>query len=205
MRAWGETVYIIDDDEAVRKALSMLCRSVGLAVQPFSDPRQFLDAGEPKESGCILLDIRMPFISGLQLQEILRDRGCDVPVIFISAHADVPVAVRAMKSGAADLVEKPFSEPALLETVRRVLDEYGALRKRRAEEAGTNGRLERLTDRELEVAKLVADGRSSKEIATELQISSRTVEVHRCRAVRKAGARNSAELVQWLAKSVVHG
>jgi FixJ family two-component response regulator len=198
-----ETIYVVDDDPSIRNSLELLFRSVGFNVQAYSDCRQFLEAGEPKPPACILLDIRMPSMSGLRLQEVLRTRGSDVPIVFISAHVDVPIAVTAMKAGAADLVEKPFSAPVLLETVQRVLDRHRALRTWGEDEALTTGRLDLLTARELEVAQLVAKGKSSKQIAAELRISARTVEVHRCRAVRKVGAQNTAELVRWLVKRSV--
>jgi FixJ family two-component response regulator len=142
----------------------------------------------------------MPAMSGLQVQAALRARGNEVPIVFISAHADVPVAVQAMKEGAIDLLEKPFSEPVLLETVQRVVERDRARRLQQAEKAATRGTLARLTGREMEVVRLVAKGKSSKEIAAEMRISRRTVEVHRCRAIRKAGARNTAELVQMLTR-----
>jgi len=198
-----ETVHIVDDDESVRRSLSLLFRSVGLHVQTYADSLQFLECGEPKDAGCILLDIRMPSMSGLQLQDALRALGNDLPIVFISAHADVPVAVNAMKSGAADLIEKPFSEPFLLETVQRVLEQHRALSSRRDEAARITEKLDLLTTREMEVARLVAKGKSSKEIAAQLHIGVRTVEVHRCHALGKVGARNSAELVQWLTKRPV--
>jgi len=199
-----ETIYVIDDDDSIRRSLELLFRSIGYDVRVFADARGFLDAGEPQPPACILLDIRMGSMSGLQLQEVLRERGCNLPIVFMSAHADVPVAVSAMKGGASDLIEKPFSEPFLLDTVQRVLDQHRTTWMSNAEKARTSERFDLLTARELEVAELVAQGRSSKELAAELHISPRTVEVHRCRAVHKVGARNTAELVQWLAKRPSH-
>lgn len=193
-----ETVYVVEDDESIRSSLRSLFNSIGTRVRVYANAQEFLDAHEPTEPGCIVLDIRLPAMSGLQLQDTLRSRGVDIPIIFMSAYADVPITVKAIKAGGTDVIEKPFSESVLLEKVQNALFEHRAHRSRVSTVNNFKQRIEKLTPRELEVARLVACGKSSKEIAADLSISTRTVELHRFRGLRKVGARNAAELVRIL-------
>lgn len=193
-----ETVYIVEDDESIRTSLRSLFHSIGTNVRAYPTAQAFLDANEPSEPGCIVLDIRLPSMSGLQLQDTLRARGFDIPIIFMSAYADVPITVKAIKSGGSDVIEKPFSETVLLEKVQNALYEHREQRARVTTVNNFRQRIDKLTPRELEVARLVALGKSSKEIAQELNISTRTVELHRFRGLRKVGAKNAAEMVRIL-------
>lgn len=196
----GETtVFVIDDDEAIRHSLEMLVGAVGHPVKTFPDAPSFLEYFNDDLCGCIVADLRMPTMNGLEMQEKLNELGCSMPVIFLSAHGDVPAAVRALKEGATDFLEKPFNPTVLLERIDQALSrhaEYRAVRKKAAEIAG---RIAELTPREHEVMALVADGKSSKVIAIELDISERTVELHRSRIMKKMSARSVADLVRMLA------
>jgi FixJ family two-component response regulator len=192
-------VYIVDDDAAVRASLRALLGSVGLPAVDFASGEAFLQAVDGGTRGCLLLDVRMPGMSGLQLQQELRDRGIHIPVIVITGHADVPMAVRAMKAGAKDFMEKPFNHQQLLDRIQGCLEadaqSYSEERRRRE----TGAVLARLTARELEVLKLLVTGRSSKTIAAACGISEKTVDAHRASVTKKTGARSIAELVRlWL-------
>jgi FixJ family two-component response regulator len=185
------TVYVVDDDEAVRDALGMLFRTAGLRVETFASAVEFLALARPCPPACIVLDIRMPGMSGPALQERLAGRGERVPIVFITGHGDVPMAVEAMKKGAYDFIEKPFDDHRLLSQV------VGALEERPAgaqPPGGTSGRLAHLSAREREVLERVLAGRSSREVAGELAISVKTVEFHRARIMQKLGVRSAAEL-----------
>jgi FixJ family two-component response regulator len=191
------TVYIVDDEPAIRDSLAMLLRSVGLRAQTFPSATAFLEAYGPELSGCLVADVRMPGMSGLELQEALAARESALPVIIITGHGDVAMAVRAMKAGAADFIEKPFNEQVLLDAVHRAL----ASRKpgggpSSAGRAELEARVAALTPREKEVLLLVADGRPNKVVATRLGLSTRTVEVHRAKVMEKMQARSLAELVR---------
>jgi two-component system response regulator FixJ len=191
------TVYVVDDEASIRDSLAMLLRSVGLAVQPFACATAFLEAYSPAFDGCLVADVRMPGMSGLELQEALAARGAALPVIIITGHGDIAMAVRAMKAGAADFIEKPFNEQVFLDAVHRAL-----ARRNQTEAAGSSGRAETearvaaLTPREKEVMLLVAEGRPNKVVATRLGLSTRTVEVHRAKVMEKMQARSLAELVR---------
>lgn len=189
-------VYLVDDDAAVRSGFSALFRSVGLPVTSFASGEALLEAVDEHSLGCLVVDVRMPGMSGLELQERLRDRGVGLPIILISAHGDVPMAVRAMKAGAIDFLEKPINEQVLLDRVqgclrvaRRTYDDAELV-------AATRARLEALTPREREVLDRLTRGESSKIIAAELDISPRTVDVHRAHIMDKLGVRSIAELVR---------
>lgn len=189
-------VFIIDDESDVRAALSMLIRSIGLEVETFSNALEFLVSYQPQWSGCIVADIRMPGMSGLELQEKLNAMGADMPLIFISGHADVPTAVRAIQEGALDLLEKPFSDQRLLDkvqsAVRRDLERRAEVEVR----GQLRHRYETLTPREREVMAAVVAGKMNKVTAHELNLSTRTVELHRANVMDKMQARSLAELVR---------
>jgi len=188
-------VYLVDDDAAVRDGFTALFRSVGLTVRSFESGEAFLRGIDPGDVGCLVLDVRMPGMSGLELQERLLDRGVALPIVLISAHADVPMAVRAMKSGAVDFLEKPVNEQDLLERVQGCLREARRIREDVESMAGARARLDILTPREREVVDLLVKGESSKVIAAQLDISPRTVDVHRSHIMEKLDVRSIAELV----------
>jgi two-component system, LuxR family, response regulator FixJ len=196
MEGYKPVVYVVDDDDAVRAALCALLESVHLPAQDFKSAEDFLQAADPGMSGCLLLDVRMPGMSGLELQRILKERGFGLPVIIITGHGDVPSAVRAMKSGATDFVEKPFNEQDLLDRIHASLEQDAEAFSRRRERQAAAQRFGKLTPREREVLELLANGQASKRIAATLGISERTVDVHRFNIMRKSGVRSLAELIQ---------
>ena len=190
------TVFVVDDDAAVRDALKALLESDGLTAEIFGTGQEFLDAHDADGDGCLLLDVQMPDMNGLELQQKLADNGSSLPVIIITGHGDVPIAVKALKAGAVDFIEKPFTDEVILGSVRRAL-EFG--KKHRRKQASMNeakAGIVRLTTREYEVFELLAVGRLNKQIAGDLGISSRTVEVHRARVMEKMEAHNLAHLVR---------
>jgi RNA polymerase sigma factor (sigma-70 family) len=189
-------VFIVDDDPAVRRAMERLIRSVGLDVESFVSAREFLQREPPGGPACIVLDIRMPGLSGLDLQEELTRAGLDLPVIFATGHGTVPMSVRAMKAGAVDFLQKPIDDQVLLDAVNRALDRH---RRQREEEAGLQvlrERIAELTPREKEVFALVVSGLLNKQIAAELGTSEKTIKVHRARVMQKMRADSLAELVR---------
>lgn len=190
------TVFVVDDDQAVRKSLNMLFASVGLPVETFATAAEFLKVCTAQWAGCLVLDIRMPGMSGLELQRALREKQIALPVIIITGHGDVPIAVRAMKDGAVEFMEKPFSKQLLLEHVRNAIALDAGRRDQRRRILEIRGRLALLTDREREVMDLVVSGRLSKQIAADLGISKKTVDVHRARVMEKMEAESVAELVE---------
>ena len=191
-------VYLVDDDEAIRDALGWLLQSRGLACSPFASAEHFLDTWTPQLAGCLLLDIRMHGMSGLQLFERLLERGSRLPVIFLTGHGDVPMAVSALKKGAFDFVEKPFNDNELVNRVVEALQLDARNRASAADSDSVNGRLERLTVRERQIMDLILAGKFNKVIADELQISMRTVEVHRAHLFEKMGVRTAVELSQLM-------
>jgi len=190
------TVYIVDDEPAIRDSLAMLLRSVGLASRTFPSAPAFLEGFDAGAPGCLVADVRMPGMSGLELQEALRARQAALPVIIITGHGDIAMAVRAMKAGAADFIEKPFNEQVLLDAVHRALAQRPGEPQPSAVRAEIEARVATLTPREREVMLLVAEGRPNKVVATRLGLSTRTVEVHRAKAMEKMQARSLAELVR---------
>ncbi|MFM1891072.1 MAG: hypothetical protein RLZ44_149 [Pseudomonadota bacterium] len=190
------TVFVVDDDQAMRSSLKWLIESVGLAVESFDSADAFLKSYYPGRAGCLLLDVRMPGMSGLELQEYLNAHDIRIPVIIITGHGDVHMAVRAMKSGAVDFIEKPFNDELLLDAIRNALSLDERQRGYRAERAELAARLAQLTPREHEVMQMVTEGRSNKEIANSLGVSAKTVEAHRARVMEKMQAGSLAELVR---------
>jgi FixJ family two-component response regulator len=196
------TVYIVDDDAPVREALGALLGSVGLSHEAFASATDFLAAADRQMRGCLLLDVRMPDMSGLELQRALQEQGVTLQTIIITGHGDVPMAVRAMKAGAADFVEKPFNEQALLDRIQALLQADEALWQSRQLRDEAAARLASLTPRERAVMELIAAGHHTKRIAAELDIQERTVDVHRFNIMHKVGVRSLAELLRvW---SVAH-
>jgi FixJ family two-component response regulator len=192
------TVFVVDDDDAFRDSLQVLFESVGLEVETFASAASFLDGLDPERRGCLVLDVRMPGMSGLELQSRLNERGISLPIIFITGHGDVPMAVRAMKSGAVDFLTKPFSHQELLDLVQVALEGAAEQRQREADRRTVLERLQRLTPREEEVMQLVVEGQANKIIAHRLGISQRTVEIHRSQVMKKMEAASLAELVRMV-------
>lgn len=190
------TVFIVDDDDAVRRFLTGLIRSIDLKVEAYASAQDFLDAYRPGRPGCLLLDVRMPGMSGLELQRELAERAIALQVVILTGHGNVPVAVQAMKAGAVDFIEKPFNNELLLDRIQRAVAQ--SLRSDSAREARdeTLRRLDTLTRRERQVFELVVGGETNKSIAHRLAISGKTVEIHRARVMRKMRARSLAALVQ---------
>ena len=183
-------VFVVDDDLSVREALSSLIRSVGLRVQTFASAQEFLAFERPDVTACLVLDVRMPGLNGLDLQRQLAHTERPLPIIFITGHGDIPMTVRAMKAGAIDFLSKPFREQDLLDAITASLERDGAARQQRAELAEIQARFDTLTSREREVVALVVRGMRNKQTAAELGISEVTVKVHRHNIMEKMGARS---------------
>ena len=189
-------VYVVDDDDAFRDSLRWLLESAGYRVALFSSAERFLASYRSGEGYCLLLDVRMGGLSGIELQAELSRRGEEIPIIFLTGHGDVPMAVEAVKKGAVDFVEKPFANTRLLALIERVAATDVPARQERAQRRSAAARLESLTEREREVLERVAVGRRNRQIAGELGISVKTVEAHRARAMEKLGATGIAEVVR---------
>ncbi len=190
------TVYIVDDDQAIRHAMELLMRSVGLGYEIFHSGDDFLTGHTNDRAGCLVLDIRMPGLGGLELQEKLNEMGSTLPIIFITGHGDVPMAVEAMQKGAVDFIQKPFRDQELLDQISEALKTDQERRSARDQKTEVSNRLEKLTKREREVMNLVVTGKPNKVIAYELGVSQRTVEIHRARVMEKMEARSLADLVR---------
>jgi two-component system response regulator FixJ len=189
-------VHVIDDDDAVRESLAFLLKSARLAVKTYESAAAFLRASPPVTTGCVITDVRMPEISGIELLQRLRERNVGIPAIVITGHGDVPLAVEAMKLGAADFFEKPFDDEALLTAVRSALSHLADSSKRDAEQADINGKLATLSNREREVLEGLVSGHPNKTIAYDLGISPRTVEVYRANVMTKMNAASLSDLVR---------
>lgn len=189
-------VSVIDDDEAIRDSLLLLLQSEGIAATSFASADQFLRVFDPGRPGCLIVDVRMPGMTGLELLARLRQTGTSLPVIIITGHGDIPMAVAALKAGASDFFEKPFDDTLLLASVRDALDIDDTLRRHRSTLSDTAQRLTELTPREREVMDQLVEGHPNKVIAAHFGISPRTVEVHRARILEKMQARNLSELVR---------
>lgn len=194
------TVFVVDDDSAVRESLSLLIRSMALPVETFDSARSFLDDCDPARPGCLVLDIRMPGMSGLELQDLLARRGVRLPVIFITGHGDIAMAVRAMKSGAVDFIEKPFNDQQLLERINQALELDRVARESHDELEGMRARLALLTPREREVMQRIVAGQANKVVALDLGLSERTIEIHRAKVMAKTAAGSLAELVSMVTR-----
>ncbi|HVB48429.1 MAG TPA: response regulator [Burkholderiales bacterium] len=192
----SRTVLLVDDDDAVRDALTQVLEGAGLSVRAFASAEAFLAGCRRGQRGCLLLDVRLPGLSGPDLQAALQARGLEMPVIFLTGHGDVATSVRTLKAGAFDFLEKPTPAAVLLDRVRRALEQERTRHAVKTAAVAADARLGRLTAREREILPEVAAGRSSKEIARRLGISHRTVEVHRAHIMQKMGARNAVELAR---------
>jgi len=190
------TVYVVDDDPDMRDSLHWLMKTVGLSVEVYPSASAFLDGFAPGGPGCLVFDVRMPGTSGLDLYEELVARGDGMPVIFITAFADVPMAVRALKSGAVEFVEKPFNRQMLLDRVQRAIKDDAERRRQIADRAALEGRFARLSDKEREVLELVKEGLPNKAISASLGITPRAVEMRRASLMNKLGVRSLAELLR---------
>jgi len=191
-----QTIYVIDDDEAMRDSMTWLLEGEGYRVACFDSGEHFLATRHDRMRGCLVLDVRMPEMSGLELHEKLDALGSPLPIIFVTGHGDVPMAVGALQRGACDFIEKPFHNEDLLVRIRRALELDAQLAERRQRDSAISHRLDLLTQRENEVMQLVVAGKLNKQIADELNISMKTVEAHRARVMEKMGVRTLAELVK---------
>jgi len=191
-----QLVYIIDDDEAVRDAMSMLLASDSIDHCRFQSASDFLTTYDGSQRGCLVLDIRMPGMSGLELQAKLKETGCNLPVIFMTGHGDVPMAVEAMRQGAVDFMRKPISETDLLERIRQALQEEAGNWDKAQIDNLNRHKLDSLTAREFQIFEQVATGLANKTIALEFNISERTVEVHRAQVMKKLGVKTLSQLVR---------
>ncbi len=191
-----QKVFIIDDDEAVRNSMSMLLETVALKYLCFASAGEFLDFYDGTQHGCVVLDIRMPGMSGLELQERLKEREIILPIIFITGHGDIPMAVQAMRQGALDFMRKPIREQDLLDRIQDAFKQETGIRKETVKRKNITNLHASLTLREQEIFQLVASGKANKVIGFELDISERTVEVHRAQVMKKLEAQTLAELVK---------
>ena len=192
------TVFVVDDDEAVRTSLRLLLKSVGLPVETFESGTAFLDQYDGNRAGCLVLDIRMPGMSGLDLQQALNERHSILPIVFITGHGDVPMAVEAMQAGAVDFIQKPFRDQDLIDRINKGLNKDGEMREALRARDDIRLRIGELTPREREVLDLVTAGKANKVIAGDLNVSQRTVEIHRARVMEKMNANSLAHLVRMV-------
>jgi FixJ family two-component response regulator len=190
------TVYVVDDDDGMRRALDTLLSTVGYKTAVFAHPSEFLSRFKPETHACLVLDIRMPEMSGLEVQQQLNRMGSTLPVIFITGHGDVPMAVQAMKEGAFEFIQKPFREQDLLDHINHALKQDAEYRSTAAHRSEVQHRLESLTPREKQVMDFIVDGSANKVIAIDLGLSERTVEIHRAKVMEKMAARSVAHLVK---------
>lgn len=192
-------VYVVDDDPAMRSSLRWLIESVGLVVCTCASAQEFLNTYDPSQPGCLVLDVRMPGMSGFDLQQVLLQRQITIPIVIITGYAEVPLAVRAMKAGAFDFIEKPFSDQTLLDRIRAAVAQDEETRRRATVRAELEARLRLLTARERQVLLRVVAGKSNKQIAAELNLSPKTVEVHRAHVMEKLKVASLADLIRvWM-------
>jgi FixJ family two-component response regulator len=196
------TAYVVDDEESIRSLWQWLMASNGIAVQTFGSAAAFIEAYRRGAPGCLVLDVRLPGMSGPELQDYLRREAIEIPIVFVSAHGDVPTAVNAIKGGAVDFIQKPFDYREAVAIVQRAFERDAQGRERRARQGELAGRFAALTGREREVMQRVIEGKPNKVIAEELNISVRTVEFHRANVMEKTGAESVAALIQLMA---LHG
>ena len=194
----NQKVMVVDDDSGVRNAMRILLKSVGLDSVLYASAQEFLAAYQPAQPGCLLLDIRMPGMSGLELQQQLNLRGAVIPVIFMTGHGDVPMAVEAMQQGAFDFLQKPFRDQDLLDRIQKAIAKDAQSRASLGEHERIRAHLQTLTAREREVLDLMTQGKQNKVIAQDLGVSPRTIEIHRARVMEKMNAQSVAELVRMM-------
>ena len=192
MQESAPTIYVVDDDEGVRNSLRFLLKSVGLMARTLASANEFLNTYKPQQPGCLVLDVRMPGMSGLELQQQLNLRGAIIPVIFITGHGDIPMAVEAMQHGAFDFLQKPFRDQDLIDRIQRALERDARNRAALAQHERIRASFDSLTPREREVLALMTQGKPNKVMAAELGVSQRTVEIHRARVMEKTGAASPA-------------
>src|SRR6201992_472433 len=198
MKERSALVFIVDDDDAVRNSIRLLMKSLGLATQALSTAQDFLASYDAQQPGCLILDVRMPGMSGMELQQQLNLRGAVIPVIFITGHGDVPMAVEAMQQGAFDFLQKPFRDQDLIERIQKALAKDRSSRAELSERSRVRERYESLTPREREVLTLVTSGKPNKIMAADLNVSQRTVELKRARVMEKMNATSLAQLVRMM-------
>ncbi len=198
MKQQSPIVFIVDDDEAVRNSLRLLVKSVGLTATALPSAQDFLATYNPQQPGCLVLDVRMPGMSGLELQQQLNLLGAVIPVIFITGHGDIPMAVEAMQQGAFDFLQKPFRDQDLIDRIQRALERDRTSRADLGQRARIRERRDSLTPREREVLALVTSGKANKVMAADLGLSQRTIEIHRARVMEKMGASSVAQLVRMI-------
>ena len=196
----SQVVFVIDDDASMRDAISRLLNAVGVTVQPFASAREFLNRRLPDVPGCVVLDVRLPGLSGLDLQREMVERGIHIPVVFITGHGDIPMSVQAMKAGAVEFLTKPFRDQDLLDAVRSGIQLDRKEREERAELAELRDCVRQLTQREQEVMSLVVSGLLNKQIALQLGTSEKTIKIHRSQVMRKMRANSLADLVRMSQK-----
>ena len=204
MTSSDATVFIVDDDPLILDALKQLIKSVGLGAQTFSSAEEFLEQDLPETPSCLILDIRMPRLSGFDLQDELAKRGLTIPIIFVTGHGSVPLSVRAMKGGAVDFIQKPFEDQDLLDAIHHAIEKDRQTRMEQAEIREIKRRVESLTPRENEVLVLTTAGMLNKQIAYDLGMSENTVKTHRARIMRKMKVTSLAELVRLTEKAGIH-
>jgi FixJ family two-component response regulator len=198
MKEKQPTVFVVDDDDGVRASIRLLLKSIGFTATPMASAQEFLAAFDPAQPGCLVLDIRMPGMSGMELQQQLNLRGATLPVIFITGHGDVPMAVEAMQHGAFDFLQKPFRDQDLIDRVQKALARDRETRASLQKHDQIRQKLESLTPREREVLDLMTKGQQNKVMAAELGLSQRTVEIHRAHVMEKMGANSVAQLVRMV-------
>ena len=195
------TVFVVDDDQAVRDGIELLVKSVGLQYKGFASAQEFLDRYEPSGPGCLVLDIRMPGMSGLDLQEKLAELKIDLPVIILTGHGEVPLAVRAMKAGAIDFMEKDPQDQMLLDNIQKAIEKDIETKKKQVEHNSVQQQLSELSPRRREILELIVNGKVNKEIALELDLSEKTIEFHRAKIMKKLGLHSMHELMRFAYKA----